>query len=265
VTQTSTVELNMFADLNTQEFSEQIGCLDMASSKPEATESTQVWLEAAPTTVNWVTAGAVTPIKNQGQCGSCWAFSTTGCLEGLNFLQGSKTLLSFSEQQLVDCSSSYGNQGCNGGLMDNAFKYVAAQGIELESVYPYTAVTGTCKYSASQVVFKNKGYTDNTANNEVTLMNAVAVQPVSVAIEADQPVFQLYKSGVITSASCGTSLDHGVLAAGYNTSGSTPYWLVKNSWGASWGNAGYVWIGRSSSTNTPGVCGIAMMASYATL
>jgi len=103
----------------------------------------------APATWNWATQGAVTPIKNQGQCGSCWAFSTTGSLEGLNFLQGSKTLLSFSEQQLVDCSGSYGNQGCDGGLMDNAFKYVASQGIELESTYPYTAVDGTCKYQSS--------------------------------------------------------------------------------------------------------------------
>jgi cathepsin L len=105
-------------------------------------------IEALPTSVDWVTAGAVTPIKNQGQCGSCWAFSTTGSLEGLNFLTN-KNLLSFSEQQLVDCSSSYGNQGCNGGLMDNAFKYVEVEGIELEATYPYTAVTGTCKYSAA--------------------------------------------------------------------------------------------------------------------
>jgi len=140
----------MFADMNTEQFSEHIGCLDMAKRTPSMNvfEPTLSEVDALPATVNWLTAGAVTPIKNQGQCGSCWAFSTTGSLEGLNFLTN-KNLLSFSEQQLVDCSGSYGNQGCNGGLMDNAFKYVMAQGIELEATYPYTAVDGNCKYSAS--------------------------------------------------------------------------------------------------------------------
>jgi len=267
-TQTSQVGLNQFADLNTAEFSAKISCLNMNTNVERVNtpfEATQEQVEALPTSVNWVTAGAVTAVKNQGQCGSCWAFSTTGSLEGLHFI-ADKSLLSFSEQQLVDCSGSYGNQGCNGGLMDNAFKYVMANGIELESTYPYTAVDGTCKYAKAQVQFTNKGYTDVTQNNQIALQTAVAAQPVSVAIEADQPVFQLYTSGVITSASCGTSLDHGVLAVGYSTSGSTPYWQVKNSWGASWGkNQGYVWIGRSTSTNTPGICGISMMASYPTV
>jgi len=150
-TATSEVGLNQFADMNTQEFSEHISCLDMGTRMytEETSSPTQAEIEALPATVNWVTAGAVTPVKNQGHCGSCWAFSTTGSLEGCNFLFGGKSLLSFSEQQLVDCSTAYGNQGCDGGLMDNAFKYVEAQGIELEATYPYTAVDGTCKYSAS--------------------------------------------------------------------------------------------------------------------
>jgi C1A family cysteine protease len=266
-TQTSTVGLNEFADLNTAEFSALKGCLNM--KKPNTTQKTvevSEEISAPPASWNWNTQGAVTPIKNQGDCGSCWAFSTTGSLEGLNFLQGPQkgTLLSFSEQQLVDCSSSYGNQGCNGGLMDDAFKYVIAQGIEQESQYPYTGVTGTCQYNAANAIKVNTGYTDNPANNQATLLTAVYGQPVSVAIEADQPVFQLYTGGVITSASCGTSLDHGVLAVGWGTSGSTPYWIVKNSWGATWGQAGFVWIGKSSSTSSPGICGIAMMASFPT-
>jgi len=264
-TQTSTVGLNEFADLNTQEFKALKSCFNMLPQKKnESVQEEFVGdVSANPASVNWVTAGAVTPIKNQGDCGSCWAFSTTGSLEGLHFLKYN-TLLSFSEQQLVDCSSSYGNQGCNGGLMDNAFEYVEAKGIELESTYPYTAVTGTCKYAAAQVQFYNTGYTNVTPKNEVALQTAVVAQPVSIAIEADQPVFQLYTGGVITSASCGTSLDHGVLAVGYSTSGSTPYWLVKNSWGATWGLSGYVWIGRSTSTNTLGICGICSLPSFPT-
>jgi len=186
-TSTSTVGLNQFADLNTEEFSAEISCLNSANaSKPTAVfVPTPEQIEALPATVNWVTAGAVTGVKNQGQCGSCWAFSTTGSLEGCNFIFNGANLLSFSEQQLVDCSDSYGNQGCDGGLMDNAFKYVEAKGIELEATYPYTAVDGTCKYSASQVKFTNTGYQNVAQNNEVALATAVAVQPVSVAVEAD--------------------------------------------------------------------------------
>jgi C1A family cysteine protease len=264
--QTSFVGLNEYADLNTAEFSALKSCVGM--KKQNTTRKTEEFtgVNAVPATWNWATQGAVTPIKNQGDCGSCWAFSTTGCLEGLNFLQGPQkgTLLSFSEQQLVDCSGSYGNQGCNGGLMDYAFEYVASQGIEQESQYPYAGVDQTCAYNQADAIMVNTGYSNVATDNEQALLNAVAVQPVSVAIEADQPVFQLYTSGVITSKSCGTSLDHGVLAVGWNAAGNQPYWIVKNSWGASWGNQGFVWIARSSSTNTPGICGIAMMASYGT-
>jgi C1A family cysteine protease len=265
-TQTSTVGLNEYADLSTAEFSALKSCVNM-----KRTNKTQQTVEVAdvsaiPASWNWNSQGAVTPIKNQGQCGSCWAFSTTGSLEGLNFLAGPQkgTLLSFSEQQLVDCSTSYGNQGCDGGLMDYAFEYSAAKGNEQEATYPYTGVDGTCKYNAAQTTKVCTGHTDVTQDNSVALLTAAAVQPISVAIEADQPVFQLYTGGVITSASCGTSLDHGVLVVGWGTSGSTPYWIVKNSWGASWGLSGFVWIGKSSSTSNAGICGIASMPSYPT-
>jgi C1A family cysteine protease len=265
-TQTSTVGLNEYADLNTAEFSALKGCLGMKRSNATKKTVEVADVSAIPASWNWNSQGAVTPIKNQGDCGSCWAFSSTGSLEGLNFLQGPQkgTLLSFSEQQLVDCSTSYGNQGCNGGLMDYAFEYTAAKGIEQEATYPYTAVQGTCKYNAAQTTKVNTGHTDVAQDNSVALLTAAANQPISVAIEADQPVFQLYTGGVITSASCGTSLDHGVLVVGWGTSGSTPYWIVKNSWGATWGQAGFVWIEKSSSTSNAGICGIASMPSYPT-
>jgi len=206
--------------------------------------------------VNWVTKGAVTKVKNQGQCGSCWAFSTTGAVEGAEFLAGGQ-LESYSEQQLVDCSTSFGNMGCNGGLMDYAFKYIETNPLELEADYPYTARDGSCHYVKTKGVGKVKSYADVTPNQVAALKAAVTQQPVAIAIEADQSAFQMYTSGVITKG-CGTQLDHGVLAVGYGTENGVDYFLVKNSWGAGWGDQGYVKIGTNN------VCGILMAASYPT-
>lgn len=216
-----------------------------------------------PSSVDWTQKGAVTPVKNQGQCGSCWAFSTTGSLEGATFLANG-TLFSLSEQQLVDCAGSTGNQGCNGGLMDDAFQYIHNNGgITTEANYPYTATDGTCNTAkAAQVVATVSTFTDVPTNSDAALMNAVAQQPVSVAVEADQNSFQLYSSGVMTAA-CGTALDHGVLAVGYGTTGGQDYYKVKNSWGADWGMAGYILLGRGPSYNGgAGQCGILSAASY---
>jgi len=263
---TSTVGLNEFADLNTQEFKALKTCLGMAQPTTTTSEPKTLDVEAVnalPTSVDWRTKNAVTPVKNQGDCGSCWSFSTTGSLEGLHAIKDG-SLLSFSEQQLVDCSSAYGNQGCDGGWPFWALQYTAAKGIELESTYPYTGTDGTCAYAASKVAYKNSGFTNVTKNNEVDLATAVVQQPISICVEADQPVFQLYTGGIITSASCGTQLDHAILIVGYNVQGSQQYWIVKNSWGASWGLAGYLYIGKSTSTNTDGVCGIAMQPTYPT-
>lgn len=211
-----------------------------------------------PTTVDWRTQGAVTPVKNQGQCGSCWAFSTTGSVEGIEKIKG-HGLVSLSEQQLVDCSGSYGNQGCNGGLMDNAFKYIMANGITTESNYPYVARQQSCNTAAAgKVAAKISGYQDVARNNMNSLMAAVAQQPTSVAVEADQAAWQSYSGGTVT-ANCGTSLDHGVLIVGYNNGASPPYWIVKNSWGTGWGIGGYIQIGMSSGN---GVCGINMEPSF---
>jgi len=211
-------------------------------------------------TVDWRTSGAVTPIKDQGQCGSCWSFSATGAIEAAYKLSTQK-LVSLSEQNLMDCSTAYGNQGCNGGLMTSAFKYVQAnKGIDTEISYPYTAKAGTCHYSVANIGATITSYKTIAAGSETALTSAITTQPISVAIDASKNSFQLYKSGIYYEPSCSSSnLDHGVLAIGYgsDTTGAN-YYLVKNSWGTSWGTAGYINMARGRNNN----CGIATSAAY---
>jgi C1A family cysteine protease len=211
-----------------------------------------------PASVDWRTKNVVTPVKDQGQCGSCWAFSATGSMEGAWGIKKTQ-LVSLSEQQLVDCSGAQGNMGCNGGLMDYAFEYVIAnKGLTTEKLYPYKAVDQRCKNPLPKSAVTITSYADVKVNDDMALENAVVMGPVSVAIEADQSAFQFYTSGVF-DADCGDQLDHGVLAVGYNTLGGKKYWIVKNSWGSDWGNQGYIWMVRTAGE---GECGINMAASY---
>jgi C1A family cysteine protease len=255
-----TMAMNEHGDLTWEEFSVQFkGFKGVRSSYLRSQNLHQpVKGETFADSLDWNSKGAVTPVKNQGQCGSCWAFSTTGSVEGAHQIATGK-LVSLAEQQLVDCAGAEGNQGCNGGLMDNGFEYIIKNGgITEESNYQYTARDGTCKKTVSKDV-QISGYKDVQQGSESDLMSAVQKGPVSIAIEADQSGFQFYSGGVF-SGTCGKQLDHGVLLTGYGTDSGKDYWMVKNSWGASWGANGYIMLVRGKDQ-----CGLADAASYPTV
>jgi C1A family cysteine protease len=212
--------------------------------------------------VDWFEKGCVSDVKDQGQCGSCWAFSTVGALEGLQ-AQESGNLETFSEQYLVSCASSYGNHGCNGGLMQRAFSYVIDNGIPSEESYPYVSGTTTNDETCQMMKPAYQISTCyNVPSNELQLTQYIMQQPTSVSIQASGRSFQLYVSGVYNDPSCGDELDHGVLATGYGTMDGEDYYRVKNSWSDSWGDGGYINIARNSvASSVQGMCGIAMDAS----
>jgi len=256
------LEMNRFADLTIEEYKEAyLGLKYDFEDHVSQNEYTPDYTAALPDTVDWRTQGAVTPIKNQGQCGSCWSFSSTGSIEGAWKLSG-HALVGLSEQNLMDCSTKQGNQGCNGGLMDQAFEYVIAnKGIDTETSYPYlTKDENVCKFSTSNIGATISSYKDIPSKNESALQAASAnIGPISVAIDASHSSFQLYKSGVYHQLLCSqTRLDHGVLVVGYGTDNGEEYWLVKNSWGTDWGMSGYIEMSRNKDNN----CGIATAASF---
>uniref|UniRef100_T1IY06 Cathepsin L n=1 Tax=Strigamia maritima TaxID=126957 RepID=T1IY06_STRMM len=257
--------INEFADLLPHEFSSVMLGLSKPYKNANNMKDSSTYLSPAnvvlPKSVDWRKKGYVTPVKNQGQCGSCWAFSTTGSLEGQHFRK-TGALVSLSEQNLVDCSSKYDNHGCNGGLMDNAFQYIKANGgIDTEDSYKYEAQDGPCRFKKSSVGATVSGFVDVSEGDENALAEAVAtVGPVSVAIDASHPNFQLYSHGVYFEPECSSKeLDHGVLVVGFGTDKKqNDFWLVKNSWGDSWGEQGYIKMARNRDNN----CGIATSASY---
>lgn len=258
-----TRELNMFADMTQEEFSTKMLGYRFSDRVRNEVPMVENILEQ-PASIDWRVKGAVTPIKDQGQCGSCWAFSAIGAMEGMWF-QAKGSLISLSEQQLVDCSTAQGNHGCNGGLMDYAFTYIKTAGVQLESTYPYTAQDGRCKGPGTPAATCSS-YTD-IAKSEAALAAASAARVVSVAVDAQR--WSSYSRGVMTHNQCGTQLDHGVTLVGYGSvsegNDAKNFWIVKNSWGTRWGESGYIRLERGITASSKGTCGICMAASYPTL
>jgi C1A family cysteine protease len=272
---TYTLGHNAYSAMNSEEFAElmRFGYNHEIISSMGQAASTSYGSVGAPASVDWRTKGAVTPVKDQGQCGSCWSFSTTGALEGIYAIKNSN-LVSFSEQQLVDCDyirAGGTSLGCNGGDMGSAMDWIGKNnGLCTEQAYPYfsgtTKTNGACQKSCSVVSGSDVSKTVSVgANSDSAMMTALAQQPVSVAIEADQSSFQLYKSGVF-SGSCGTNLDHGVLLVGYGTMTGGDYYILKNSWSNTWGDQGYMYLGKGSQYNGgKGQCGVLMQGVYPVL
>jgi cathepsin L len=248
--------MNQFTDLTNAEYQSKY----LRPIKYENKAGVKATGAQIPDSLDWRTQGAVTPIKDQGQCGSCWAFSTTGAVEGCVAVT-TKVLTSLSESELVDCDKD--DFGCDGGDMDVAMSWITSNGgLCKESDYPYHPYQQSCKKSNCKSASTIGGHVQVTEGDENALAEACAnYGPISVGIDASHYSFQLYRSGVYYESRCSsTDLDHGVLVVGYAASGSTQYWIVKNSWGTSWGQAGYIWMSRNRSNN----CGIATYANYGT-
>lgn len=272
-----TLGINEFADINHDEFfldysSEQISTTT-TTTKPKIENTNKRFLKSQidnprwndfPHTIDWVSQGRVTSVKNQGNCGSCWSLSTIGAIEGIHAIT-TGNLISLSSQQLIDCSTDYGNIGCNGGIPIWSYEYIIDNGgICSEQNYTYTGTDKEC-HKCDPIV-KIQGYRNITTNSASALLNALTKQPISVIIEADKQIFQFYKSGVITTC-CGDTLDHAVLAVGYGVNSvGQRYFKLKNSWGITWGDKGYVYFGADKISNMEnggsGVCGIFSMPTF---
>ncbi|XP_020232327.1 low-temperature-induced cysteine proteinase [Cajanus cajan] len=257
--------LNRFADMTNQEFKNKF---ISKVKKPFSQRNNGLSVkghscEDAPYSLDWRKKGVVTGVKDQGDCGSCWSFSSTGAMEGINAIV-TGDLISLSEQELVDCDST--NDGCDGGYMDYAFEWVINNGgIDTESDYPYTGVDGTCNVTKEErKVVSIDGYSD-VAESDSALLCATVKQPISAGIDGSSLDFQLYTGGIY-DGDCSSNpddIDHAILIVGYGSEGDEDYWIVKNSWGTSWGMEGYIYIRRNTNLKY-GVCAINYMASYPT-
>ena len=246
-----TMALNHFADMTPEEFNTKMLGYRFTNRQRNFSLTDNTVEQAA--SMDWRQKGAVTGIKDQGQCGSCWAFSTIAATEGAWF-QSKGNLISLSEQQLVDCSTSYGNHGCNGGLMDYGFKYIKDHGIDLETNYPYTARDGRCKRTGQYTPAATVSGFQDVQPSDSSLVTANNQRVVSVAVDAQR--WSFYHNGIFDT--CGTQLDHGVTLVGYGADSGKKYWIIKNSWGTRWGEQGYIRLNKDKS-NT---CGIHLAASY---
>ncbi|ESR59058.1 hypothetical protein CICLE_v10017565mg [Citrus x clementina] len=245
---------NQFSDLTNAEFRASYAGNSMAITSQHSSFKYQN-LTQVPTSMDWREKGAVTSIKNQGGCAACWAFSAVAAVEGITQIS-SGNLIRLSEQQLLDCSSN-GNSGCVAGKSDIAFKYIIKnQGIATEADYPYHQVQGSCGREHAAAA-KISSYEVLPSGDEQALLKSVSMQPVSINIEGTGQDFKNYKGGIFNGV-CGTQLDHAVTIIGFGTTeDGTKYWLIKNSWGDTWGEAGYMRIQRDE-----GLCGIGTQAAY---
>lgn len=263
--------MNKFADLTLEEFTQRTSCFNESHINPDDYDSSlfdediaSENIELNQTSKDWRTLGAVTSIKDQGNCGCCWSFSGIAALETLQYRKLNR-LVNLSEQQALDCTRSYSNFGCDGGDSVNVYKYVSDHGIRRRIDYPYTAVEGpVCKYNDSQKYFNNTSWKPVPSNDSVSMRTAVDLTVITAGVEANNKAFQLYSRGIITT-NCTTILNHVITIVGYGTSTTgIPFWTVKNSWSTLWGEQGYFRISRGQQNTGMGVCGINKWPAYPT-
>lgn len=268
--------LNKFADMSEDEFNNMLGLkvpettgeeddVDINEEGPSEEDEDEEGrnLQSIPASVDWRQSGAVSYIKNQASCGSCYTFATAAVIESAYKIKKG-SLPNLSEQQLLDCTTSYGNMGCSGGYIHTMWQYMMKNKIMQESDYPYVAYKKTCAYKSTKGLVNVNAWYNVARNDPNAHMRAIAKQPIAGAVAASSSVYMFYKGGIISSTSCGTALNHAVTFVGYGTENGVNYWLLKNSWGTNWGEKGYFRI-RRDSTSGPGICGVLGMSSYGTI
>jgi C1A family cysteine protease len=271
----ATFEVNSFADLTDEEFEEQY--LDPAGASEKCTVAQErafrnPTVPADPNSdldINWVAKGKVSPVKNQGSCGSCWTFATMTVIETIYAIRENQ-MLQFAEQQIVDCCKKQVSaecqisDGCRGGLISEGFQYAINKGVMLETHYPYKARDEVCTYESKKdnIVFKPHGFVDIKEADVKEMENVLQTRTIAVGLAASSAAFRYYRSGVLEKSCPETPLNHGVAIVGAGTEGGVPYWLVRNSWDKTWGDGGYIKIARSLKDYPTGVCGIASCPEY---